>query len=153
MKISPFSTAAARWFLILLPLSVVAFQMYFSQCSTLNRWKGGGFGMYSAPHPDHRAIWIEIKNGLKTERIKVFPLSPPGQSPGNKPFQVLDPLIPQLLVFPSSVDFSTGTLKTLRHQLEDNKGKPVQLRLLVTELHWDLDQRQFLQTLLYQHAF
>lgn len=153
MKTSQISTKAARWILILLPLCVACFQFYFSQRSTLNRWKGGGFGMYSAPHPDHRAIWIEIIKDSLSEKIKIFPIPNTKQKDIGKAFQIIEPLIWPVIVFPSSVNYSQTEFKNLRHHLEEKNGKPIQLKLLVTELHWNLDQRQFSQTLLFQHEF
>lgn len=50
--------------LVLLGLLVVVavVQTYLSQTTILSPWKGGGFGMYSAPHPTQlRAIFVEVE--------------------------------------------------------------------------------------------
>ena len=52
----------------LLMLIVIAFQ-FNSVSHGLTRWKGGGFGMYTTPHPNNFSIWIEFNNN-KFEDLK-----------------------------------------------------------------------------------
>ena len=45
---------------IFLPILVAVVQIYLAGTSDLSRWKGGGFGMYSDPHPGvNRLVWVE----------------------------------------------------------------------------------------------
>jgi hypothetical protein len=39
-------------------LAVAALQMFLVEATSLTRWKGGGFGMYSEPHFLSRQIWF-----------------------------------------------------------------------------------------------
>ena len=57
--------------LVVLIVVVAAAQTYLAQTTLLSPWKGGGFGMYSAPHPTQlRAIFLEIEGH---EPIRVTP--------------------------------------------------------------------------------
>lgn len=48
--------------LVGLLVAIAAVQTYLSQTTILSPWKGGGFGMYSAPHPTQlRAIFVEVE--------------------------------------------------------------------------------------------
>ncbi len=53
---------AARAYLVPVVLvCVAATQLGFVELRGLTRWKGGGFGMYSDPHPDLREVWLELE--------------------------------------------------------------------------------------------
>ena len=50
---------------------VAGIQTYLASTTLLSPWKGGGFGMYSAPHPTQlRAIFVEVDGH---EPIRVVP--------------------------------------------------------------------------------
>lgn len=52
----------ARAYLVPIVLVGVALvQLGFVESRGLTRWKGGGFGMYSDPHPILREVWLEIE--------------------------------------------------------------------------------------------
>lgn len=41
----------------------VLVQTYMHKTTALTAWKGGGFGMYTEPHPDQRTVLLEIGGG------------------------------------------------------------------------------------------
>ena len=60
---------------------VVAFvalvQVVLSSSANLSRWKGGGFGMYSEPHPySSRSLWIKLRHPIGTTYLRLSPLDP-----------------------------------------------------------------------------
>lgn len=46
--------------LALLVLAATLHQIYASKTGTLTPWKGGGFGMYTAPHGSARAVFVVL---------------------------------------------------------------------------------------------
>ena len=42
---------------------VAAHQMWVSAQGSLTAWKGGGFGMYTAPHINDRQVWLLLPTG------------------------------------------------------------------------------------------
>lgn len=134
------------FFLYLLPVVVAGLQIYFSQFSTLSPWKGGGFGMYTAQHPDDRGIFLEYQNDTAViyRRIYPFPNGKPDSSLAGLEF--LYPFLPQLLVFPSSVDVSGPDWKTVRLWAE-RKGRKCatsqKIFFHITEPTWNLKNQTF----------
>lgn len=55
----------------MLPLVIVARHTYLISTTSLTRWKGGGFGMYTEPHPVLRSLWA--KDTLDKWRL-IYPL-------------------------------------------------------------------------------
>jgi hypothetical protein len=53
---------------------VAIVQIFLVQGSDLNRWKGGGFGMYSDPHSFQRFVWVRGLGEGEERAIRVFPL-------------------------------------------------------------------------------
>lgn len=51
----------------------VFFQFYTHKTTALTAWKGGGFGMYTVPHPDGRTIWLEMQGKDGVAEIRVYP--------------------------------------------------------------------------------
>ena len=49
----------------ILMLCVALIQLLLSQSSTLSRWRGGGYGMYTTFHPNFTQIWL-IENNKQT---------------------------------------------------------------------------------------
>ena len=49
-------------------------QIIFSNASNLTTWRGGGFGMYTDPHPrTSRFVWIEgTRDGVRTA-VRLYP--------------------------------------------------------------------------------
>lgn len=61
--------------LVLIPVVVALSQLYFSNFSDLTRWKGGGFGMYTDPHPNlSRFVWLEGTGDTSQVALRLFPL-------------------------------------------------------------------------------
>ena len=59
--------------LICLIITNVFFQFFTHKTTALTAWKGGGFGMYTAPHPDGRAVWLELQGQDGFVEIRVYP--------------------------------------------------------------------------------
>ena len=56
----------------------VFYQIYAHSTTTLTPWKGGGFGMYTEPHSNSRAVWVLLdgvdENGdEKTAELRLYP--------------------------------------------------------------------------------
>lgn len=64
-----FSSAA----LFLAVAGVAAHQMWMSAQGPLTAWKGGGFGMYTAPHINDRQVWLLLPGG---SAIRLHPATP-----------------------------------------------------------------------------
>ena len=69
MKISINSTMKQRfvnhpeYLVLLIPLVIAVIQLYYSNFDNLSAWRGGGFGMYTEPHPVHyRTAFICFDN-------------------------------------------------------------------------------------------
>ena len=59
--------------LALLVLAATLHQIYASKTGTLTPWKGGGFGMYTAPHINDRQVWLSLPGG---SAIRLHPATP-----------------------------------------------------------------------------
>ena len=59
--------------LICLIIANVIFQFFTHKTTALTAWKGGGFGMYTAPHPDGRTVWLELQGLGGSVEIRVYP--------------------------------------------------------------------------------
>ena len=56
------------WFVALL-------QLYFVSAADLTRWRGGGFGMYSDPHPNlARRVWLVGQGQGRELAVRLWPL-------------------------------------------------------------------------------
>lgn len=54
---------------------VALVQVVLSTSTTLSRWKGGGFGMYSEPHPyGSRCLWVELRDPSGATYLRLSPL-------------------------------------------------------------------------------
>jgi hypothetical protein len=54
---------------------VALVQVVLATSTTLSRWKGGGFGMYSEPHPyDARCLWVELRDPSGATYFRLSPL-------------------------------------------------------------------------------
>lgn len=63
------------WMVVLIPLLIAHTQLYFYTYSDLSSWKGGGFGMYSEPHPNSsRSIWIEGYRDSTKTAFRLYPM-------------------------------------------------------------------------------
>ena len=51
-------------------------QFVNSNTSPLSSWKGGGFGMYTDPHPSNRTVWLVLESA---EGAHGFRLMPPAE--------------------------------------------------------------------------
>ena len=59
--------------LALLAAGNVALQMFTHKSTALTAWKGGGFGMYTEPHPDSRSVWLTFSTGVETSSLRLWP--------------------------------------------------------------------------------
>jgi hypothetical protein len=57
-------------------VTVVALvQVVLSTSTTFSRWKGGGFGMYSEPHPlGSRCLWVELRDPNGSTSLRLSPI-------------------------------------------------------------------------------
>jgi hypothetical protein len=136
--------------LFVIPIAVAIGQMALSHFSSLNRWKGGGFGMYATPHPRDQTIWLEYDSASSRTQILVSPLSPSAK--GREMFKILEPCIPQLLVFPSTIGWNSR----LKQRLDQWKtvGYQAESYTLVTaERNWNLKERMYFNKPIYRFDF
>jgi len=59
--------------LTLVVIANVGWQFYSHKTTTLTPWKGGGFGMYTAPHPDTRSVWLEMDGVTDRAQMRIYP--------------------------------------------------------------------------------
>ncbi len=50
-------------------------QVVNSNQTTLTSWKGGGFGMYTDPHPNNRIVWLVVESPDAVRQIRLMPNS------------------------------------------------------------------------------
>ncbi len=65
-----------RWAVTALMLAVAgvaASQVALSRLGHLSYWKGGGFGMYTEPHPNYRTVWAALD---ETRALRLAPPAP-----------------------------------------------------------------------------
>lgn len=55
----------------------VPLQMYLHKTTPLLAWKGGGFGMYTEPHAEDRAVWLHLQGQGGTAFIQLWPETTP----------------------------------------------------------------------------
>jgi hypothetical protein len=60
-----------RGVLITIPIVMICWQVYASNFQHLTKWKGGGYGMYTDSHPEHRSIVLETSDTLLT----IYPIT------------------------------------------------------------------------------
>ncbi|GMG85267.1 hypothetical protein LNKW23_44850 [Paralimibaculum aggregatum] len=48
-------------------------QYYQSHFDLLTPWKGGGYGMYTEPHPNYRSVWALGAGGEGAAAVRLFP--------------------------------------------------------------------------------
>nr|WP_323776592.1 hypothetical protein [Amylibacter sp.] len=54
----------------------VPFQVYLHKTTPLLAWKGGGFGMYTEPHAEDRAVWLHLEGKDGTAFVQLWPETP-----------------------------------------------------------------------------
>lgn len=80
--------AEALFFLI--PIAVACVQMYLTSTTDLTRWRGGGFGMYSDPHPNQgRNVWLTGSREGQDVAVRLFPRDPRWDSSSAPPQQAI----------------------------------------------------------------
>jgi len=62
-----------KYFAPLLAFCVAIFQFTYWQGKPFSKWKCGGFGMYTEPHPNARSIWITAESPSKKARMRLSP--------------------------------------------------------------------------------
>lgn len=53
--------------------AIAVAQFASSLLTEQSRWKGGGFGMYTEPHPIKRKIWLVLETDAGTRPVPVWP--------------------------------------------------------------------------------
>ena len=143
-----------KWLLISVPISVAVWQLYQSNFSNLTRWKGGGFGMYTDIHINHRCIWIEITRADTVIELKIHPVE--------TPWAPKDPMVgairktlgiqlDNLVSFPSSVNFSGKEMAQVKALLLEKKSS--KLKMVVGQLAVEIDSGFVENKILFQHEF
>lgn len=59
--------------LAVLIVANVCIQFYTHRTTALTAWKGGGFGMYIAPHADGRTVWLELQGANGVAQLRLYP--------------------------------------------------------------------------------
>jgi hypothetical protein len=138
------------WGLLLVPVLVAALQLGLSHFSSLNRWKGGGFGMYATPHPRDQTIWLQYDSAAGPVLVPVSPVSP--SATGRELFALLETDVPQLLVFPTTLHWNTP----LRQRLNQWKTRYAHRRscaLVTSERNWNLKEKTYVNKTVYRFDF
>lgn len=61
--------------LVAVPILIASIQLFFYKTSDLTSWRGGGFGMYSDPHPNiSRNVWLTGEGDSRAVAIRLYPL-------------------------------------------------------------------------------
>ena len=64
-----------EYLIIIIPIIVAGIQIYLNKADTLSAWRGGGFGMYTEPHPVKSRVAFLINNtNPENNWIRVYPL-------------------------------------------------------------------------------
>jgi hypothetical protein len=141
-----------RWLLIMVPIAIIAFQLYFSNFSNLTRWKGGGFGMYTDIHINHRSIWLKVELPDTTTYLKIQPVAK-SWAPDDKQVaeirQVLTTQLDRLLSFPASVNYSHESFKQVKAILNQPEAKKV--TIIIGQMTLDIDKESMQNKVLYSH--
>lgn len=54
---------------------VALVQVVLSTSTTFSKWKGGGFGMYTEPHPlSSRCLWVKLRDPSGATYVRLSPL-------------------------------------------------------------------------------
>lgn len=62
--------------IVVIAVLVVAVQFSQSIFGQQTRWKGGGFGMYTEPHPSRRITWLVATDSAGAEhRVRLWPVT------------------------------------------------------------------------------
>lgn len=143
----------AKLFLLVLPLGVALFQVWFSNTSNLSRWKGGGFGMYTGMHPNNRSVWVKIEDGNGSHFLRVD-AQPKDSSEKNglvkSIHQILKPKMGRLKNFPGSLDakFLNQSLDEVKQIAHLKEGK---VQLLVSEMALDFKTKKVFNRILFRY--
>lgn len=63
--------------LVLCAIIIAVVQITTALNGASSRWKGGGFGMYTEPHPNSRRVWLMvIDQSGRTHPLMLWPVSP-----------------------------------------------------------------------------
>ena len=66
--------ARRRAHLVMALVAVVTLAQFVnSNTSALSSWKGGGFGMYTDPHPNNRTVWLVLESADATHGFRLMP--------------------------------------------------------------------------------
>lgn len=143
----------SKLFLVLLPVVVAGFQIWFSNTSNLTRWKGGGFGMYTGMHPNNRSVWINLPDANGSHYFRVD--SPPKDSSGKNGLvqsihPILKPKMGRLKNFPGSLDvqFLDKSLDEIRQIARKKDGK---VQLLVSEMELDMKSKKVFNRVVFRY--
>jgi hypothetical protein len=110
--------------------------------------------MYTSQHPDDRGIFLEyhLDSNISFKRIYPFKNGKPDSSLAGLEF--LYPHLPQLLVFPSSVNAFGPEWEKVRRWADKKNGQKIsgyKVFVLVTEPKWDLSTCSFTSKTLFRH--
>jgi len=147
---------------IVVPLTIGAFQIYFSKADTLSSWRGGGFGMYTEPHPvkSRVAFLINYSDGTGSW-IRAYPLEErlKGDTSINKTYlnqlRGISGTIANRISFPSRIDeekLERG-LEKIRNEtsLQNSVFYPADtITLQVLEIDISSENESIVQTVIYE---
>lgn len=141
-----------RWLLVSLPILVAVAQLCFSNFSNLTRWKGGGFGMYTDIHINHRSIWLKIELEDTTKYVKIQPVEKPW-APDDKQVAAirkeLSQQLDKLVSFPAAVDFEDPAFARVKALANEPAAK--KFSILIGHLALDIDKETIQNKVLYSH--
>ncbi len=112
--------------LVFSALLIAFMQIYTHKNSALSPWKGGGFGMYTAPHYKYHHVWINIQSD-EPVTFRIWP-----DLVFSNAYQT--EYLSNILQSPFHDNFRRH-LDRFRHYPEDSEAK--KLLALLREMQWD----------------
>lgn len=141
-----------RWLLLIVPVAVIAVQLCFSNFSNLTRWKGGGFGMYTDIHIQHRSVWLKVEFPDTITYIKIQPVDKPWAPDDKQVAEIRQALTTQLdglVSFPASVNYDNEAFGKVKTILNHPHAKKVSV--VIGQMTLDIDKEKMQNKVLFSH--
>jgi len=141
-----------RWLLMVLPIGVAVVQLYNSNFSNMTRWKGGGFGMYTDIHINHRSVWLKIELEDTVKFLKIQPVAKPW-APDDKMIadirQTLTLQLDRLVSFPAIVNYEDPAFARVKALTNEPTAK--KFSIVIGQVALDVDKETIQNKVLYSH--
>lgn len=86
-------TSRAVQALVAVAICIAVVQFGLARFGSQSSWKGGGFGMYTEPHPQNRKVWAVLSSGGRDYPVLLWPVTEALRDPHRDlPAEVTAPL-------------------------------------------------------------